>query len=52
MYFVVILTYSALLLELFQNRIGAATVISAMGAGKRATHGIDKYLQEKYLDKT
>ncbi len=31
---------------------GAATVISAMGAGKRAAHGIDKYLQEKYLDKT
>ena len=30
---------------------GSATVISAMGAGKRAAHGIDKYLQEKYLDK-
>ena len=30
---------------------GAATVISAMGAGKRAAHGIDNYLQEKYLDK-
>jgi len=30
---------------------GTATVISAMGAGKRAAHAIDKYLQEKYLDK-
>ena len=30
---------------------GSATVISAMGAGKRAARGIDKYLQEKYLDK-
>ncbi len=30
---------------------GSATVISAMGAGKRAAHGIDKYLQKKYLDK-
>jgi len=30
---------------------GAATVISAMGAGKRAAHGIDKFLQEKYINK-
>ena len=30
---------------------GAATVITAMGAGKMAAHAIDKYLQEKYLDK-
>ena len=30
---------------------GSATVISAMGAGKRAAHGIDKFLQEKYLNK-
>ncbi|MHA1660224.1 MAG: NADPH-dependent glutamate synthase [Promethearchaeota archaeon] len=30
---------------------GSATVISAMGAGKRAAQGIDKFLQEKYLDK-
>ena len=30
---------------------GSATVISAMGAGKRAARGIDKYLQEKYLIK-
>ncbi len=30
---------------------GAATVITAMGAGKIAAHAIDKYLQEKYLDK-
>ena len=29
---------------------GSATVISAMGAGKRAAHGIDKYLQKKYLN--
>jgi glutamate synthase (NADPH/NADH) small chain len=30
---------------------GSATVITAMGAGKKAVHGIDKYLQEKYLEK-
>ena len=30
---------------------GAATVITAMGAGKKAAHAIDHYLQEKYLDK-
>ncbi len=30
---------------------GAANVITAMGAGKMAAHAIDKYLQEKYLDK-
>jgi glutamate synthase (NADPH/NADH) small chain len=30
---------------------GSATVISAMGAGKRAAHAIDKYLQEKLLKK-
>ena len=30
---------------------GSATVISAMGFGKRAAHAIDKYLQEKNLDK-
>ena len=30
---------------------GAATVITAMGAGKMVAHAIDKYLQEKYLDK-
>ena len=30
---------------------GSATVISAMGGGKRAAQAIDKYLQEKYLDK-
>lgn len=28
---------------------GSATVISAMGFGKRAAHAIDKYLQEKLL---
>jgi len=30
---------------------GSATVITAMGAGKKAAHSIDKYLQEEYLDK-
>ncbi|MBY9015266.1 MAG: NADPH-dependent glutamate synthase [Candidatus Lokiarchaeota archaeon] len=30
---------------------GSATVITAMGAGKKAAHGIVKYLQEKYLEK-
>ncbi|MBY9020647.1 MAG: NADPH-dependent glutamate synthase [Candidatus Lokiarchaeota archaeon] len=30
---------------------GAATVITAMGAGKKVAHAIDHYLQEKYLDK-
>ena len=30
---------------------GSATVISAMGFGKRAAHAIDKYLQKKILDK-
>jgi len=30
---------------------GSATVISAMGAGKRAAHAIDKYIQGKFLDK-
>jgi glutamate synthase (NADPH/NADH) small chain len=30
---------------------GSATVITAMGAGKMASLAIDKYLQEKYLDK-
>jgi len=30
---------------------GTATVITAMGAAKEAAHAIDKYLQEKYLDK-
>ena len=30
---------------------GSATVISAMGFGKRAAQTIDIYLQEKYLDK-
>ncbi|NVM18717.1 MAG: NADPH-dependent glutamate synthase [Candidatus Lokiarchaeota archaeon] len=30
---------------------GSATVISAMGFGKRAAHAIDKYLQEKSLKK-
>jgi len=30
---------------------GSATVISAMGFGKRAAHAIDKYLQEKLLEK-
>jgi len=30
---------------------GSATVITAMGAGKKAAHAIDKYLQDKYLDK-
>jgi glutamate synthase (NADPH/NADH) small chain len=30
---------------------GAATVITAMGAGKKAAQAIDKYLQEKYFSK-
>ncbi len=30
---------------------GSATVITAMGAAKKAAHAIDKYLQDKYLDK-
>ena len=30
---------------------GSATVISAMGFGKRAAHAIDKFLQEKFLKK-
>jgi len=30
---------------------GSATVISAMGVGKRAAKAIDQYLQEKYLNK-
>ena len=30
---------------------GAATVISAMGAGKRAAAAIDRYLKKKYGDK-
>ncbi len=30
---------------------GAATVISAMGAGREAARGIDEYLREKYLNK-
>jgi glutamate synthase (NADPH/NADH) small chain len=29
---------------------GSATVISAMGFGKRAAHAIDKYIQEQYLN--
>ena len=30
---------------------GAATVISAMGAGRTAAAAMDKYLREKYLNK-
>ncbi|MFX0058210.1 MAG: NADPH-dependent glutamate synthase [Candidatus Hodarchaeota archaeon] len=30
---------------------GSATVISAMGAGKQAAKAIDKFLQEKYINK-
>ncbi|NLW39875.1 MAG: hypothetical protein GXY96_02970, partial [Tissierellia bacterium] len=30
---------------------GSATVILAMGAGKKAAKGIDKYIKEKYGEK-
>jgi glutamate synthase (NADPH/NADH) small chain len=30
---------------------GAATVILAMGAGKRAAYAIDRFLREKYGEK-